>query len=234
MLKIYISLCLFLCSIAIKAQFIIGDGYVNNNDSHVRTTQTIIDGKPVFGSPFFDDDWLPGRITLADGGSYNQYLLKYNILNQVVMFKTGKDSLEADQVIKEFTLLYPKDAVRFINPTYLKSDKKPMYYKVLSDNAYYSVLETYTLVVSNISDDGMNNKQIKYLKEETAFFYVDKTTEKRVRIKPQSNNIAAILNLTVEDEKKLLPFVYDFRLEPDVLRFFNHYFLYLTETKEKH
>lgn len=225
MRKIYILITLVLFCSVIHAQLIINQGFVNVNDGHVGTMQTFIDGKPVFGSPFFSDEWLHGRITLADGRSYDNYTLKYNVLNQVVMFRQGNDSLESDQLIKEFTLLEPTGQVRFINFLNSKPEKKTVYYKVLFDNAFGMVLESFAKVPADILEDGMNNKQIKYLKTENAFFYAEKKTVKPVRIKSGGSNIVALLNLNAEDEKVLLPYLYDFRLEPDVLRFFNEYFL---------
>ena len=74
----------------------------NINDSRQNKTETIINSEKISGQPFFIDEWCKGTVVLENGKIYDNYLLKYNIYNQTLLFQQGKESIEIDQQVKEF------------------------------------------------------------------------------------------------------------------------------------
>lgn len=202
------------------------DGYYFKKDLYLHNAYTIIDGERVLGIPFLFIDWYGGSLTTPDGRVYTDYKFKYNVENQTVSFLNGKDSLEVNEEIKEFTLSARiGDSVinsRFINSNQYQKGKTT-YYEVLIDNERGQVLKTNKKVVATTGDGIIASKTSKYLKLESEFFYYDKSTKKITRIKP-SGNFASILKLSEEEVKEINMDSFDASKEEEILRFFKLYF----------
>src|SRR5262245_13539776 len=82
---------------------------------------TIVNGEEIYGLPFLYGDWENGSILTANNRLVSKYMLRYNIYNQSIMFLNGKDSMEVDEGVKEFSLTLHHglpdtvETMRFVN-----------------------------------------------------------------------------------------------------------------------
>ena len=59
----------------------------------------------ITGSPFLFDDWRSGVITLTDGKSYANILLKYDVLNNKFLFNHKDSTYEFLDVLQQVTIV---------------------------------------------------------------------------------------------------------------------------------
>lgn len=65
----------------------------------------------VTGSPFLYDDWAPGTVKFADQKQINIKDLKYDLLNDILLFKNEKEEvMEVAEPVLAFTITYAKDS----------------------------------------------------------------------------------------------------------------------------
>lgn len=202
------------------------DGFYLKKDLYLNDSYTIIDGDKVLGIPFLYIDWLPGALTTPDGRVYSDYTFKYNVHDQTVSFLNGKDSLEVNEDIKEFTLKV-KAGDSMITSRFISSSQfgkgKTTYYEVLLDNEEGQLLKTNQKVVASLSSGVITSSSKKYLKLESVYFYYDKTTKKLIKIKP-GTDIRSLLHLSEEEAKQLNTGMYDMANEQDVIQLMKAYF----------
>src|ERR1044071_2785551 len=139
----------------------------------------MIDGQKVLGIPFLFHEWFDGSLTTPDGRVYTDYKFKYNVQNQTIHFLSGKDSMEANEDVKEFTLKFEKkDSVitlRFVHANqYQKKVNQPIYYEILLDDEKGQLLKLNKKVVATSGDGLLASRTMKYLKLEPSYFYFDK------------------------------------------------------------
>jgi hypothetical protein len=202
------------------------DGFYLKKDLYLTTSYTVIKGQKVAGIPFLFMEWNNGILTTPDGRVYSDYKFKYNVYDQTVFFLNGKDSLEVNEEIKEFTLKIPvADSIitsRFIHSSqFHKGD--PVYYEVLLDNDKGQLLKTNQKVVANAESNLLTTQTKKYLKLESAYFYFDKKTKKIAKIRAYGN-FASVLGLSEQEAKELQVDSFDPSKEEDVIRLFKKYF----------
>lgn len=204
------------------------DGFYLKKDLYLTDNITIIDGQRVLGIPFLFLEWQDGSLTTPDNRVYTDYKYKYNVENQTISFINGKDSMEVNEEIKEFTLkVLKKDSVinvRFVHGNqYQKRVNAPFYYEVLLDNDKGQLLKLNKKVVTTVGDGILAARTSKYLKLEPSYYYYDKQTKKLIRIK-ETTDITTIIPLTEEDKKELSPDSFDFGNEENTIKFFKQYF----------
>ena len=186
----------------------------------------IISGNRVYGTPFLYYDWCEGIITTPNGTVFSGYKLKYNAYDQTVHFSNGKDSLEVNEEIQEFTLVnrYPDTMIisKFINANQFKKEKQPLYYELILDNEKGQLLKlNKKLVVA--PGKGISSNEVRRIFDlEVSYFYYDKTKKELTQIKANGSNITSIIgsNDTMTAELKN----YDFSLEDQLIAFFTKYF----------
>jgi hypothetical protein len=204
------------------------DGFYLKKDLYLVDHYTMIDGQRVLGIPFLFEEWLDGSLTTPDGRVYTDYKYRYNAENQTIHFLNGKDSMEANEEIKEFTLkVAKKDSVitlRFIHANqYQKRVNQPAYYEVLLDNEKGQLLKHNRKVVTNVGDGILAVRTSKYLKLEPIYYYYDKQNKKLTRIR-ETSDVSSLLHLSPEDSKELHTDSFDFGQEENIIRFFKLYF----------
>lgn len=204
------------------------DGFYLKKDLYLVDNITIIDGQRVLGIPFLFLEWQDGSLTTPDGRVYTDYKYKYNVENQTISFLNGKDSMEANEEIKEFTLkVIKKDSVitvRFVHGNqYQKKINAPFYYEILLDNEKGQLLKLNKKVVATVGDGLLASRTTKYLKLEPSYFYYDKQSKKLTRIK-ETTDISSLLQLTEEEKKELHADTFDFGNEENTIKFFKQYF----------
>ena len=188
----------------------------------------IVDGAKVTGSPFLYPVWNGGTVTTTDGKIFSNYKLKYNAFNQTVFFSDGKDSLEANEPVKEFYLMVPEEKgvvkkYTFIHSDQVKKEKQPFYYEVLIDSSRGQLLKLNRKIVREGSNSlpGFAGK-VFYL--ELTYFFYDKQTKKITRLKGNGTNISETLRLTKAEEEAMELNNLDFNKEEDIVGLFNAYF----------
>lgn len=131
-------------------------GVVNNqvqSHSYVgATTYQIPVRKPgLVGTTFLDDDWLIGNVYLEKGAALKNTPIKYDILNQQILFKEGTRTMSI--------LLNYADSFNILNPdgTYMnflvnkswtqnQQDASGVYRK-LTDFDEYGLVKKYTIIL---------------------------------------------------------------------------------------
>lgn len=199
------------------------DGFYLKKDLYEYSSYTVINGQKVLGVPFLYMDWQKGVLTTPDNRVYTDYGLKYNVENQTVSFINGKDSLEVNEEIKEFTLNVMKDdtllePARFVNANQFQKSNRVFYYEVVMENEKGILLRTNDKKVTTLGDGLLSNRSQQYLKLERAYFYYDKQKKKVIKIKSTSNTLPS-LNISAEQIKAMQADQYDFANESDIIAF---------------
>lgn len=184
---------------------------------------TLIDGELIAGTPYLDFDWRKGSIILKDGKTFDNYLLKFDTYHQVVMFLSGKDSLEVSDPIKEFTIEdRKKEKHYFINADEYKKQKKPLFYEVLVGERRGQLLKTIRTKATT-SDEITNAKENKRLKFVYEYFYYDNATGKTSPVKFSAASVKSAIGLTQQQENELFFTSAHFGDEDDLVTFFRAY-----------
>ena len=193
----------------------------------------IIDNRKVRGTPFLYRNWYGGTVITAKGDSYSNYKLKYNVFNQTIFFSNGRDSLEVNEDVKEFTLVVHENkpesdtVFRFINGSQFKNnkDKTTNYYEILLETEKGKLVKLNKKSVVEESTGLPSAEGTMVFKLETSFYYYDINAGKFSRIKANGSNIADILKLDKEKEKSLTLDSYDFTQESQLIELFKKFFL---------
>lgn len=184
----------------------------------------MINGEEVIGFPFLYYNWSNGTVIIADGKTYSNYKLKYNIYNQTIFFSDGKDSLEAVDPIKEFYLLIPDDKGQkkysFVHTSMFQKTKKSFYYEVMADSTNWELLKVNRKVVKTMTNALPVYKGKKVFQLETEYFFYDKQEKKIIPVKADWSRFADALKLSEADKTRLGAQAYDFTKESDITRFF--------------
>ena len=186
----------------------------------------IVKGKRVLGTPWLVPDWMNGSLTTPDNRVYTIYKLKYDALNQAVFFLNGKDSLEVNEDIKEFSLTIkaPDTTIvtRFISSNQYQTEKKAFYYEVIIDNSMGQLLKTNQKVVTEASNGLPAYDGKKVLAIESEYFYYDKASKKLIKIKVNGSNLKEVLKPEVTSQIDFTKYI--FNNEDDLNNFFLKYF----------
>jgi len=127
---------IFLLSI-VTVQITFGQTYLAEvNGRPIKTGQY----EHISGSPYLYEDWTKGAIKLTNGTIYNDMALKYDQVEDILLFK-GKDgtALEVIEPITEFTLQLPGSGIaeNKVFQSGFKAEKindsKDSFYEVLAD-----------------------------------------------------------------------------------------------------
>jgi hypothetical protein len=199
------------------------DGFYLKKDLYLTSSYTIINGERVLGVPFLYAEWHKGSLSTPDGRVYTDYGFKYNVENQTVFFINGKDSLEVNEDIKEFTLTVAKndttfESIKFVNANQYQKSSRVSYYEIVMDNERGTLLRLNEKKVASLGDGLLASKAQKYLKLERTYFYYDKQKKKLSKIK-STENMLSILKISDEDAKKMQLNQYDLTKEEDIIAF---------------
>ncbi len=158
--------------------------------------KTLIDGKRVLGNPYLTNEWQSGIVILKNGSMYNNYKLKFDILNQILLFKSGDNAMEITDEIKEFTLINNENEFqKFINATEFQEINTRLFYQVMVDSSEKNYLKKYakkrakeqkSLPLSSEVDDKKNSE---HFKTNIYFFLFDKKLKKITAINEKDLNL---------------------------------------------
>jgi len=204
------------------------DGFYLKRSTSLIEENTIVNGETVLGSPYLFYEWYAGTIETQDGRIY-QYPLRYDLYNQTVFFKTGKDSLEVNEEIKEFSLSIPVgDTIirsRFLSSRQFNKNENPFYYELLIDNNQGQLLKVTRKKIALIDlKIPVTTKGKKYFNPESEYYYYNKRTLSIGKIRRNGNNIKKLLQLKDIDGINEEIENTNFENEDDLIRFFKEYF----------
>jgi len=194
---------------------------VNGRNYRVKSSSDIK------GSPYFTDNFIKGILKLKNGKEINGLALKYDLMDDLVLYKDAKDSImEVAEPIAEFKLESvnePAIPYHLFRSGFNKVNGN-------TDNSFYEVL----------SDGNVKfiRKNIKYIKEFTE--YNAKTSDKSIEDKityyivkpdntpiPVSKNEKSILNVLDNKKDELSAFIKSNKLslkkDADILKVFEYY-----------
>jgi hypothetical protein len=181
----------------------------------------VIGDKRVLGTPFLFDEWQSGVLMTSDGRTFNGYKLKYDAYYQAVHFSDGKDSLEVNEPIKEFTLVTAQDdslvKVRFVNANLFSKPKKPLFYEMLFENEKMCLLKYNKKAIVNLSQSLPNKEEKENFELQLFYFYTAKGSNKLQNLK-DGESLLAMLNLDEETLKAVRSQAFDFNKEADFVK----------------
>jgi hypothetical protein len=178
------------------------------------------------GSPFLVDKWQPGMVKLANGQTYENVALKYNLKEDVLYFKgnTG-DMMTFVQPVTEFSIAVA-DSGMLVTKHYRNGYKNigkttsDSYFEILTDGKV-QLLKRTTKVEMKKRDFNVIDKTIIYYEE--AKYYLVKN-DKPVAIKNDKKSVLA--NLT-DKQQQINDFINannpDFESDFDLARLINYY-----------
>jgi len=181
----------------------------------------------VIGSPFLYDDWAPGTIKFADQQQIRVENLKYDLYNDVLLFKNEKEEvMEVAEPILEFTITYMKDS-KTVQKTFRSG------FKASNDNttqSFYEILfDGQTKLVKRIGKTIVEEKEynattsIRKLVDKPSYFIAN-TTNMPIAI---SKNEKSILGAVGDKITELKTFIKDNKLnlknDGDVVKLLTYY-----------
>ncbi|PZR23016.1 MAG: hypothetical protein DI535_25010 [Citrobacter freundii] len=179
-----------------------GETEFNRRGNTYNTTNFIfIDGQKVMGTVFWEHQWLPGILSLADGRKINVYKYRYDVYHQTIHFLNGSDSLEITDPVIELALIeHPGDTARFVNSDQFDKKATPVYYEVLADNDRGELLKLNQLKIGELNDAGLPTRDSKKVfLSNNSYYYYDKQKKKLARLKSGNSNIAQLMNVQTAD-----------------------------------
>lgn len=80
------------------------------NDGRIATIATDMNNSKIDGTPYLTDEWSKGVVNLADGRTYKDVTLKYDLLKDVLYFQNDKKQvLTFVKPVSEFVINYIGD-----------------------------------------------------------------------------------------------------------------------------
>ena len=167
----------------------------NLNVPHEYKTETFTNSEKITGQPYLIDQWYKGIITLENGETYTNYLLKYNTYNQTLVVKQGVEIIEIEQKIKEFILDVDKyKKIRFINLNVYGS-KTVGYYELVDENTKCQLLRFNKKVGESNSEKFTNLTESKTFQTTIEYFIFNKASNKLTSYKKADPTLKALYEL---------------------------------------
>ena len=205
MRKIFIATLLSISAHTADAQFKIGQDIVGTPYDSRRTDGYI-------GNEYLYPDWTIGHVLQEDDKFFNNMLLKYDMFNDRVIFKSNDDIPMAFKYpIKEFQIIHKKSLnepmILFKNgfPEVGKYNTKS-YYQVLTEGKTTLVKKPYKSVIESIPYGESEKKKI-FVANEIYFLY-----HKGQMIKFQKSK-KNLLDILADKKPQLIAFMNDNKLD---------------------
>jgi hypothetical protein len=168
----------------------------NNHNLPVRFTQQsyVIKGETVLGSPFLFWDWNNGKLKTPDGREYN-FKFKYDVYNQAVHYNDGKDSMEINEPIAEFSLIVKENngdqVYTFRKSEAFGKNKNKGFYEVVQEGKNLALLKYYKMDIISLTYNLGNTGSNKSFDVKYSYWLYIKNDKKLAELK---NNFKDILN----------------------------------------
>ncbi|GEM_PF-2809881 len=149
----------------------------------------------VYGSPFFNEEWVEGEVITIDGKIYKNVLLKYDSYQDELVYNDGIGSpvYVFKEKIREFTLKFPDSAdVRFVKHRFNQDFR---YYHVIYDGSYLVLEEMKTSFIKVNQEGGyMETKKYDEFRTYSNFYYMEKDSNAFFKLKPKPNQVSKIFS----------------------------------------
>jgi hypothetical protein len=173
----------------------------------------------IIGSPFFNTEFIEGKITLTNGKKYDKIPLKYNTFKDELYFKNPKDGSLLSFVVpvKEFEL----SGTTYISglPAIEKFTSKS-YYGLLADGKIKLLVKNYKTIFeikpynsATIENKFENNESYYLLKDGAISRFKPNKKDLLILFKDKSSEIDAFLK-----KEKI-----DFKNNADLVKVFDYY-----------
>lgn len=186
-----------------------------------------VDGKPfiekqgidVIGSPFLNNEFIEGTVTLINGKKYEKIPLKYSLLQDELFFMNPKDRSLLSFVVpvKEFEL----SGLRYINGLpVVDSFTERSFYGVLFEGKIKLLIKSYKTILEN---KPYNSATIEKIYENLKSYYLFKDG-KMIRFKPTKKDLLLIFeDKSSKIDSYLKSEKIDFKNNMDLAKVFMYY-----------
>ncbi len=216
MKKLNITLLfIFFIALNVKAQYV-----QDTNGKPVMSK----DYTNVTGSPYLYDSWSNGFITTTNGKIFNNLFLKYDLIEDVIYFKSSKNEpLLFVEPIKSFELELNNKKAVFTNgfPT-IDNYTSLSYYQVIFKDDMTSLLMKNKKYISEIKPYNSSTTEKKFVDNITYYIFRNGKMEK---FKPSKKEI---LTLFSDKSEQINEFIksskIDFKNDEDLAKIFDFYY----------
>ncbi|WP_291404134.1 hypothetical protein [Daejeonella sp.] len=187
-----------------------------------------VDGKPfieknaidVIGSPFLNNEFINGKVTLNNGNKYENIPLKYSIFKDELYFKNPKDGSLLSFVVpvKNFELL----GLKYINglPA-IDNFTDKTFYGLIADGKMKLLVKNYKTILENKQ---YNSATIEKKYEDIKSYFILKDGNMQ-RFKPSKKEFLMIFeDKNLEIDSYLKKEKIDFKNNLDLAKVFEYYF----------
>ncbi len=145
----------------------------------------------VKGSPYFLGEAFPGTLTYTDGKSVKSQSVLFDLHNQKVGFRQGKDALEALNAVESFTIVLPVkygDKQLLFKNSAAYGDKNNTFFNVLEDGPKFAFLKHYR---TNLVADSRNmlDKEAKMFEQVFDYYIYNKEAKTLHKIKLREKDL---------------------------------------------
>jgi hypothetical protein len=219
MKKLPVIFIILICIIINKA----GAQYVNYKDGKPLTS---IDYTSVDGSPYLTENWVAGTVKLANGTTYTDVMLKYNLKDDELYFKNKDgETLAFAQPVQEFTLKYTDNdelVKRYLRKGYkgIENATPNSYFEVLSDGTVQLLKKVSKVIIESQAFNSAT--KTRSFQENVSYYLV--RADKAVRVK---NDKKSILANIPDKQQQLQDYLkankVNFRSDTDLAKFITYY-----------
>jgi hypothetical protein len=206
----------------VLAQGSSGQNQVYMNGQLVKET----DHSGIEGSPFFNDDWATGLVTLADGRTFKDMSLKYNVYTDEVYFKDqGGETRAFSNPVSEFKIISTENGNSGSKDfksgyTIIPGYTAKSFFQVLSEGTV-QLLKKYRRVVSETTGIDLGTVTKKFTDKESYYMIISGTA---TLVKKDKKAILTLLNnKQTELEAYIKAHKLDLKNDDDLANLVNYY-----------
>lgn len=179
----------------------------------------------ISGTNYLNKDWQLGSVTVKNGKTYKNMLVKLNLLDQKFIFKGDKGETmgfvePVTQVILDATILNTNPVV--LRNGFTNSDVKPTDYLEVMTEGNILLLKKTTVVVKEVKEYSSAVTEKSYVNKSSYY-----TAEKDKPLRNLSLNKKDVVNALVGHTKEIEQYINDnkvnFKKDEDLTKLVNYY-----------
>jgi hypothetical protein len=195
----------------------------NNHNLPVRFTQQsyLIKGETVLGSPFLFWDWNNGLLKTPDGREYHMKF-KYDVFNQALHYNDGKDSMEVNEPVAEFSLQVKEgngdQLYTFKKTEAFGKTKNKGFYEVVKEGKNVTLLKYYKMQVASLTYNIGNSASNKSFDLKYSYWLYTKADNKVTELKGNFKDILNYSKLSAGQQQSIDALNLDYNKETDAVQ----------------
>ena len=166
---------------------------------------------------------MAAHLITADNRKYENIELKYDAFYQTVHFLKGKDSLEVNEAIKNFILVYKNaDSISYYAFHFFPKVEKQagaVFLELLAEGSKAALYKLNKKIVVDMSKALPGTATTEYFDLKTFYYFQDKQTNKLPLLKDDNSNLETLakvkfadtgmnkLSINAKDESELITFL---------------------------